>query len=959
MRKDEYLKHLDQAFTQMPPELTASVEEAFRRGEKAVKQRHKIMTALSVAAALAILCAAIALAAGTLLKPRVDQVVATRGSGEGDGGGGASTADRGTLKPTHEPGPETSPVAQAYHGPDASQKDKTQTLTAETAIDWVKKLDEKAAKASGFWVFLSSVPNRAWVFYATDYDDRKDLNEGGAWYLGENSASLGYSKAVSDWTFCTPEETQGSEYRGDDDTYGIAGEHVACGPELFASVIRTGAGNRVHVWKVGEDGKVIELEAGERLCSIGVSGGALFGLTEEESGDRCFLRERDGQLYQVCGQPEEISAVEKLPGGKALLDELRGSGFTVADCLYRSMGADTEAEIITVNLEWEGKPCHAYLFRENAAAELDCERGWDDDIDVLSGLGSIALDAGLPSVTSGGIEATYMGRTYDANLAETARGATLAPAESLTCYATLNGRYYHADEHCGGMHNALPCALNTVQVMGKQPCPMCLGGTVPELTCYATGQGRYYHIIEDCSGMKGATGATRAQALAAGKQPCPVCLPDDPALYWATPQGTYYHAERECMGMRNARVYTEVWARHLGKSPCPECAGGETLALQSRSAAGSTSGWADLFDPTPEPTPTATPGVSINGMTFYSTLNGRYYHLDAQCGGMQDAMPFTGAAAQASGKAPCPVCIGGEADGAEADPLGLCYTLPAGQYYHFRLDCSGMTGARVDTVRNAMAEGKQPCPVCAGAEAEVTPEPTPTPVPGEPGELPVYYTSQGNYYHGDALCSGMRNAGAHTLAEAVDDGKTRCPVCQPGEPDDIRLFRTVFGCGLEELYPDARYAYTLQDAQTGVNEWMLCYPGDVGATYGSPVTMEDRTIRNGSDLPGHAGDTVPFMSVWTKADNALTVWQHAPEPLHGMLEEAEAALRDMPAMLAGIKSTPLEWLTRTVVTFDGKGEDILAVNLWFEGQEATTTFRWLLEEDGEYRMTLPEAVGEE
>ena len=266
-----------------------------------------------------------------------------------------------------------------------------------------------------------------------------------------------------------------------------------------------------------------------------------------------------------------------------------------------------------------------------------------------------------------------------------------------------------------------------------------------------------------------------------------------------------------------------------------------------------------------------------------------------------------------------------------------------------------MTGARVDTVRNAMAEGRQPCPVCAGAEAEVTPEPTPTPVPDEPGGLPVYYTSQGNYYHGDALCSSMRNAGAHTLAEAVDDGKARCPVCQPGEPDDIRLFRTVFGCGLEELYPDARYAYTLQDAQTGVNEWMLCYPGDVGATYGSPVTMEDRTIRNGSDLPGHAGDTVPFMSVWTKADNALTVWQHAPEPLHGMLEEAEAALRDMPAMLAGIKSTPLEWLTRTVVTFDGAGEDPLAVTLWFEGQAATTTFRWVRDEDGAYRMPLTEA----
>ena len=95
MKCDDYLKHLDRAFTQAPPELTASVEEAFRRGEEAMQQRHKIMTALSVAAAVAILCAALALAAGTMLKPRRDDVVAARGKGE--------------RAPTFSPVPEASP----------------------------------------------------------------------------------------------------------------------------------------------------------------------------------------------------------------------------------------------------------------------------------------------------------------------------------------------------------------------------------------------------------------------------------------------------------------------------------------------------------------------------------------------------------------------------------------------------------------------------------------------------------------------------------------------------------------------------------------------------------------------------------------------------------------------------------------------------------------------------------
>lgn len=696
MKRDDYLKHLDRAFTKAPPELTSSVEAAFQKGEEAMKQRHKIMTALSVAAAIAVLCAALALAAGTMLKPRRDDVVTARGKGE--------------RAPTFSPVPEATPQPEQalvfatkggvyYHtdahcmgmmnavpiaeadalaagkqpcpvcvtGEATSEDSGTDAaLTAEGVVERVRQIDERAAKARGFWVYLSTESNGAWVFYATDYEDREALFEGGAWYIGERTVSLGYSRAVSDWAFFTPRAAEGSMFYGDKENYDIDGERIAGVSELFASVTRTTDGvNRVHVWKIGDDGEIVEVEAGDGLCAIGASGGMLFGLTEEESGDRCFLREHDGQLCQVCGQPEEISQVEKLPGGKALLDELRGSGYTVTDCLYRSMGADTEAEVITVNLEQDGKPYHVYLFRENAAEELDCERGWDDDIDILTGSGSIEVDAGLPTVTSGGIEVTQKGRAWDARM-----GLTSKP------------------------------------------------------------------------------------------------------------------------------------------TPGPQSEAWETAASRN------------------------TP--------------------------VQEAFP-------------------------------------------------------------------------------------------------VYYTLKGNYYHGYALCSGMRNAEAHTLAEAVDDGKARCPACQPGEPDGIHMFRKVFGCELEEMYHDARYAYTLRDAQTGVCEWTLCYPGDSGAIYGYPVMLEDWTIREGSSIPGHVGQTVPRMIVWTNADNALTVWRCAPEPLHGMLEEAEAALRDRPEMLAGIKSTPLEWLTRTFVTFDGAGEDLLAVTLWFEGQAATTTFRWVRDEDGAYRWSLTEA----
>ena len=616
-----------------------------------MNQRHKIMTALSVAAAVAVLCAALALAAGTMLKPRRDDVVAARGRGE--------------STPTHTPVPEATPQPEQalvfatmggvyYHtdahcmgmmnavpiaeadalaagkqpcpvcvtGETASEEstaeEASQTLNAEIAVDWVKHLDERSANAQGFWVYLSSEPNRAWVFYATDFDAREAVFEGGAWFLGEQAVSLGYSRDVSNWLFCTPKDTKGSMFYGDKESYALDGEPVAYGSELFASVTRTTDGfNRVHVWKVGEDGKVIEVDTGDRLCGIGASGGALYGLTEKESGDRCFLREYDGQLYQVCGQPEEISAVEKLPGGKALLEELRWSGFTVTDCLYRSMGADTEAEVVTVNLEQDGKPYHVYLFRENAAAELDCERGWDDDIDVLSGAGSIVVDAGLPTVTSGGIEATREGRVRDARMrlintptpgpqseewTETMSRTTPEPtpepeeygieenevyndSRAAIYYATMNGAYYHEDPHCSGMKGALPWTFEALWIKNeqamrtgddgyavKQPCPVCTGWDPPVVNVYATAKGKYYHIDKNCSGMRNATRYyTSESAEEVGKARCPVCLPDGDNLCWATSGGQYYHIKQECMGMKGARICMEASAQRQGKTPCPVC----------------------------------------------------------------------------------------------------------------------------------------------------------------------------------------------------------------------------------------------------------------------------------------------------------------------------------------------------------------------------------------------------
>ena len=201
MKRDDYMKHLDRAFTKAPPELTSSVEAAFQKGEEAMKQRHKIMTALSVAAAIAVLCAALALAAGTMLKPRRDNVVAARGKGE--------RPSVYTPVPEATPQPEQAlyfateggvyyhtdahcmgmlnamPIIEAEALADGKQpcpvcvtgkaaseestaKEAVQTLNSEIAVDWVKHLDERSANAQGFWVYLSSELSRLRVRLQAD-----------------------------------------------------------------------------------------------------------------------------------------------------------------------------------------------------------------------------------------------------------------------------------------------------------------------------------------------------------------------------------------------------------------------------------------------------------------------------------------------------------------------------------------------------------------------------------------------------------------------------------------------------------------------------------------------------------------------------------------------------------------------------------------------------------------------
>ena len=114
------------------------------------------------------------------------------------------------------------------------------------------------------------------------------------------------------------------------------------------------------------------------------------------------------------------------------------------------------------------------------------------------------------------------------------------------------------------------------------------------------------------------------------------------------------------------------------------------------------------------------------------------------------------------------------------------YFTEQGRYYHSRIDCSGMQGARAGTEEEAWSLNKRPCPVCLGGEAAVEgAEEAP-----EPEEEWVFCTENGRYYHSDVHCSGMRGAREVKLSEATAGGKLPCPVCMAGGSEASMLLVT-------------------------------------------------------------------------------------------------------------------------------------------------------------------------
>lgn len=243
-------------------------------------------------------------------------------------------------------------------------------------------------------------------------------------------------------------------------------------------------------------------------------------------------------------------------------------------------------------------------------------------------------------------------------------------------YTQPNSNYYHVVPDCSGMVDAVAWTLESAVSVGKQPCPICMGGEMeseeaaPESEESPAAMGRFTPVP---------TAEPEEYGMVGGE------VYDDSRMdvYYATIEGAYYHEDPHCSGMKGALPWTfeALWYKNeqavrtgnVGykvKRPCPVC-----------------TEW-DL------------PVVNV-----YATAKGKYYHIDKNCSGMRNATRYyTSESAEEAGKTHCPVCL--------PDDDNLCCATLEGQYYHRELECMGMRNARICLETSAQRQGKTPCPVC-------------------------------------------------------------------------------------------------------------------------------------------------------------------------------------------------------------------------------------------------------
>ena len=223
---------------------------------------------------------------------------------------------------------------------------------------------------------------------------------------------------------------------------------------------------------------------------------------------------------------------------------------------------------------------------------------------------------------------------------------------------------------------------------------------------------------------------------------------------------------------------------------------------------------------TPEPDPTDTPVPEVSAKpageaTVYYNTTGRLYHMRPSCKNMRSAPAHTLAEAIANGKVKCNTCGSPEASVLDIEHIAW---VDENKVFHTSDECPEFKGGwTLISLNSAIAGEYAACDVCGAdvyaemyGEPEATPEPTeePTPEPTlvpteeptpEPkvvtpsvtlkpvGDITVYHSSNGKFYHRQRVCKAMTGSNPYKLSEITAKYK-RCKTCDA--PDVAMVGKT-------------------------------------------------------------------------------------------------------------------------------------------------------------------------
>ncbi len=298
---------------------------------------------------------------------------------------------------------------------------------------------------------------------------------------------------------------------------------------------------------------------------------------------------------------------------------------------------------------------------------------------------------------------------------------------------------------------------------------------------YSPQTGLYYHTSESCTKIDANVSVTLVTIEAAQKRnqsACPLC--SGGTVYYATPGGSRYHTDRTCDGMQNAVEYSKEAAEKESKVACHICAGGVAPTEDTKTSSGSKY--------------VASLTNDKSGYKVWMTTGGSAYHATSDCRGMSGATQVTLLKALQSGKPACSKCL--------SYLNSYVYCTSGGTYYHSASTTCGMKNGTRVTLSLSLVLGKKKCPDCIDEKIYSNNEEdkqTSSSSSSSSGVM-VYGTENGDYYHTDPTCGGMKNAARVTLKQALQIDRPACPVCCPSAEktvyasDNSKYYHSYAGC---------------------------------------------------------------------------------------------------------------------------------------------------------------------